>query len=59
MRLHLNENTAGCSPAVMDVLARLGRGDAGVYPDYDKAQRAVAASLGLPVDRVLLTNGMD
>ncbi len=59
MRLHLNENTAGCSPAVIDALSRLGRADAGVYPDYDAAQRAVAASLRLPVNRVLLTNGLD
>jgi histidinol-phosphate aminotransferase len=59
MRLHLNENTAGCSPAVMDALSRLGRTDAGFYPDYAEAQRAVAASLGVGVDRVLLTNGMD
>jgi histidinol-phosphate aminotransferase len=59
VRLHLNENTAGCSPAVLDALARLGRGDAGIYPDYDAARRAVAESLGVPSSRVLLTNGMD
>jgi len=59
MRLHLNENTAGCSPAVMGVLTGLGRHAAGVYPDYDEARRAVAASLKVGVDRVLLTNGLD
>src|SRR5262249_17257794 len=59
MRLHLNENTAGCSPAVMDALARLGRLAAGIYPDYDEARRAVAASLDLGTDSVLLTNGLD
>lgn len=59
MRLHLNENTAGCSPAVSAALARLGRGDAGIYPDYGEALRAVADALGVPVSRVLLTNGMD
>jgi len=59
MRLHLNENTAGCSPAVMKALAGLGRHAAGVYPDYDEAQRAVAASLGVGVESVLLTNGLD
>src|SRR6476619_6222036 len=59
MRLHLNENTAGCSPAVMEVLAALGRGAAGIYPDYDDARRAVAALLGVSADRVLLTNGLD
>jgi histidinol-phosphate aminotransferase len=59
MRLHLNENTAGCSPAVMDVLARLGRHDAGIYPDYDEARRAVAEWLRVGPDNVLLTNGLD
>jgi len=59
MRLHLNENTAGCSPAVFDALTRLGRGDASIYPDYGAARRAAAASLGVSVDYVLLTNGLD
>jgi histidinol-phosphate aminotransferase len=59
MRLHLNENTAGCSPAVMDALRGLGRSDAGFYPDYDKAQQAVATHFGVPVDHLVLTNGMD
>jgi histidinol-phosphate aminotransferase len=59
MRLHLNENTAGCSAAVFDALSRLGRGEAGIYPDYDAAQRAVASAFGVPATRVLLTNGLD
>ena len=59
MRLHLNENTAGCSPAVMNVLSGLGRREAGVYPDYDEARHSVARSLGVSDDHVLLTNGLD
>jgi histidinol-phosphate aminotransferase len=59
MRLHLNENTAGCSPAVLERLRALGRSDAGFYPDYDKAQEAVARSLGVSIDHILLTNGLD
>jgi histidinol-phosphate aminotransferase len=59
MRLHLNENTAGCSPAVLEALRALGRSDAGFYPDYDTAQSAVARQFGVPVDHVLLTNGLD
>ena len=59
MRLHLNENTAGCSPAVLDALRALGRHDAGFYPDYAKARAAVAACFGVPGDHVLLTNGLD
>jgi histidinol-phosphate aminotransferase len=59
MRLHLNENTAGCSPAVMDTLRALGRQDASCYPDYDKARAAVAGCFGVPADHVVLTNGLD
>jgi histidinol-phosphate aminotransferase len=59
MRLHLNENTAGCSPAVIDALRQLGRPEAGFYPDYDEAQRAVADHFRVPADYVLLTNGLD
>ena len=59
MRLHLNENTAGCSPAVIDALRRLGRSDVGLYPDYETAQQAVAGLFGVPVDHLLLTNGLD
>ena len=59
MRLHLNENTAGCSPAVLDTLRTLGRSDVAFYPDYDAAREAVAGCLDVPVDHVLLTNGLD
>jgi histidinol-phosphate aminotransferase len=59
MRLHLNENTAGCSPAVLDVLRRLGRSAAAFYPDYETAVQSAADHFGVGVDQVLLTNGMD
>lgn len=59
MRLHLNENTAGCSPAVLETLRRLGRSDAGFYPDYDAARAAVARHFRVQDDNVLLTNGLD
>ncbi len=58
-RLHLNENTAGCSPAVFDILRALGRADAGFYPNYDAARDAAAACFGVTADYVLLTNGLD
>jgi histidinol-phosphate aminotransferase len=58
-RLHLNENTAGCSPAVIDVLRGMTRQDAGFYPDYEAAQAACAAYLARPSAEVLLTNGLD
>lgn len=59
LRLHLNENTAGCSPAVHAALQRLTRQDAAFYPDYQAAITACAARLGVADDRVLLTNGLD
>jgi histidinol-phosphate aminotransferase len=59
MRLHLNENTAGCSPAVLETLRALGRQDAGFYPDYAKAREAAAACFGVTAEHVLLTNGLD
>lgn len=59
MRLHLNENTAGCSPAVIAALRALDRSAAGFYPDYDAARDAVAGYLGVSPDHVLLTNGLD
>jgi histidinol-phosphate aminotransferase len=59
MRLHLNENTAGCSPAVLEVLRRLERTDAGFYPDYDAVTRAVGGCFGVPPEYVLVTNGLD
>ena len=59
MRLHLNENTAGCSPAVLDALRALDRSAAGFYPEYDAARDAAAGYFGVPADHVLLTNGLD
>jgi histidinol-phosphate aminotransferase len=59
MRLHLNENTQGCSPAVLQALRALGRQHAGFYPAYDEALKAVAAHFGVPVDHVALVNGLD
>ena len=59
LRLHLNENTSGCSPAVMEVLQTLTRKDVATYPDYDAAIAACAARLGVASDSLLLTNGLD
>jgi histidinol-phosphate aminotransferase len=59
LRLHLNENTAGCSPKVQRVLRDLTREDAAFYPDYDAAIAASAAHFGVTPDHVVLTNGLD
>jgi histidinol-phosphate aminotransferase len=58
-RLHLNENTAGCSPRVIEALRRLTAQDLGFYPDYSSVNRAAAKFLGVDEERLLLTNGLD
>ncbi len=59
LRLHLNENTAGCSPKVIDALRALTRTDIGFYPDYDAVVSASAARLGVLPEQLVLTNGLD
>jgi histidinol-phosphate aminotransferase len=59
LRLHLNENTAGCSPRVMDALRTLTTHDLAFYPDYAAVNDACARFLGISTDQLLLTNGLD
>jgi histidinol-phosphate aminotransferase len=59
LRLHLNENTAGCSPRVIDALQRLTAQDLAFYPDYTAVNRDCARFLGVEEERLLLTNGLD
>ena len=59
LRLHLNENTAGCSPRVIEALQRITCEDAAYYPDYTEAHERVAAHLGVTPSHVLLVNGLD
>ena len=59
LRLHQNENTGGCSPKVIDALARLRADQIGFYPPYTAATAAVAAYLGVPSESVTLVNGLD
>ena len=59
LRLHLNENTAGCSPAVIEAMQALTRHDVAIYPDYSAAIEACALRLGVGDESLLLTNGLD
>jgi histidinol-phosphate aminotransferase len=59
LRLHLNENTAGCSPRVLAALGAVSREQAAFYPDYQDAIDACAARLGVAPTELLLTNGLD
>jgi histidinol-phosphate aminotransferase len=59
LRLHQNENTGGCSPRVIDALARIRADEIGFYPPYAEATRAVSAYLGTSLESIALTNGLD
>jgi len=59
LRLHQNENTGGCSPKVIEALARLRADQIGFYPPYADATAAVARYLGAAPESVTLTNGLD
>jgi histidinol-phosphate aminotransferase len=59
LRLHLNENTGGCSPLVLAGLARLTAGEISSYPSYERLVRACAAHFDVDPEWVLLTNGLD
>jgi histidinol-phosphate aminotransferase len=59
LRLHQNENTGGCSPKVIEALARLRPEQIGFYPPYAEATAAVAGYLNVDPDRITLVNGLD
>ncbi len=59
LRLHQNENTGGCSPRVLEALARLRPEEIGFYPPYEAVTGACARYLGVTADRLTLVNGLD
>ena len=59
LRLHLNENTGGCSPKVLDAIRRMESTDVSTYPSYTSLVRACARHFDVDPDWVLLTNGLD
>jgi histidinol-phosphate aminotransferase len=59
VRLDFNENTAGCSPRVLERLRQLDGETLARYPQREKGERAVAAHFGISPEELLLTNGTD
>ncbi len=59
LRLHLNENTGGCSPKVVEAVRAFDAQRLATYPDFRDAIFESAAFLGVDADRIVLTNGLD
>jgi histidinol-phosphate aminotransferase len=59
LRLHLNENTGGCSPAVVEAIREVSAEDVAYYPDYSALSRECADYLGVAEPQLVLTNGLD
>ena len=59
LRLHLNENTGGCSPAVVDAIRQISSQDIACYPDYAALSQECAEYLGVSEPQLVLTNGLD
>jgi histidinol-phosphate aminotransferase len=59
LRLDFNENTAGCSPRVLERLRNLDGETLARYPEREPAEALVAAHLGIEPAEILLTNGTD
>jgi histidinol-phosphate aminotransferase len=59
LRLHLNENTGGCSPAVVEAVRAFDARALATYPDYRAAVVETARFLGVDPEWLVLTNGLD
>ena len=59
LRLDFNENTAGCSRAVVRALAKLSPQQLAMYPEYQRPTRRLAQYFGVKPEELLLTNGGD
>jgi histidinol-phosphate aminotransferase len=59
LRLDFNENTAGCSPRVIERLRTITADDLSRYPEREPAEKLIAEWLGVEAGQVVLTNGVD
>jgi histidinol-phosphate aminotransferase len=59
VRLDFNENTAGCSSAVLRALSKLTAKQLAMYPEYAGSTRTLAKYFGVRLEELLLTNGGD
>jgi len=59
LHLDFNENTLGCSPAVLAAIQSLTAEELTRYPERGPVEALAARHLGLAAEQVILTNGVD
>ena len=59
LRLDFNENTVGCSPAVLRALSRMTSPEMAIYPEYQEATKRLARFFRVRPAEMHLTNGID
>jgi histidinol-phosphate aminotransferase len=59
LRLDFNENTIGCSPAVVRALRELTAERLATYPEYSAVTARLARHFGVRPAELMLTNGID
>src|SRR6202022_667775 len=59
LRLDFNENTVGCSPAVLRALSRITAEQMAIYPEYQETTRRLARFFRVRPEEIHLTNGID
>lgn len=59
LRLDFNENTVGCSPAVLRALSGMTAEQMAMYPEYQATTRRLARFFRVRPEELHLTNGID
>ncbi len=59
LRLDFNENTVGCSPAVLRALSRITAEQMAIYPEYQETTKRLARFFRVRPAQMHLTNGID
>ena len=59
LRLDFNENTVGCSPAVLRALSRMTAEQMAIYPEYQATTKRLARFFRVQPQEIHLTNGID
>lgn len=60
LRLDFNENTVGCSPAVVSALVQaITQERLTIYPEYEATRETLSEFFAVPQSQFLLTNGTD